>query len=78
MYTPCSVIDFSLHGNWVNRDVLGTAKELIDMSEVLVSTYAELPKPNAQTSSLTASGGRGIAAAMETSMAVGMFDLQII
>lgn len=49
-------IDFSVHGNWVDGDILGTTKELIDICGVPVSPYAELPKPNTYTTTLTTSG----------------------
>jgi len=35
-----------VHGNWVDGDVLGTKKELIDMSGVPETPYAKLPRPN--------------------------------
>jgi len=61
----------SVHGNWVDGDVLGTKRELIDMCGVPVSPDAELPKPNAHTTSLTGIGAGGLAAARSGGMANG-------
>ena len=64
--------DGSVHGNWVEGDVLGGYQELCDMSGVPVSPYAsELPKPNAHTTSLTESGAGGMAAARDGAVTNG-------
>jgi hypothetical protein len=56
------ILTVRVHGNWVDGDVLGTTKELIDMAGVPITPYGALPKPNSHAVSIVGAEAAGVAA----------------